>query len=74
MNRTPSLLIGLGLIFVEEGLDEDLGNPEIAVSLVDIRKVPEPSTLLMFAMGLTGLGFGGFFLCRRRPLASEHFT
>lgn len=44
---------GLGLILVEEGLNIDLEDPEISVELV--ATVPEPSSILLLASGLTGL-------------------
>ncbi len=46
---------GLGLLLVEEGLDTSFENPEIAVALVGVKKVPEPSSLLLFGVGMAGL-------------------
>jgi hypothetical protein len=46
---------GVGLIFVEEGLDENLRNPETVYSL-QVSAVPEPATFGALMVGLTVLG------------------
>ncbi|WP_282604579.1 PEP-CTERM sorting domain-containing protein [Pelagibius sp. Alg239-R121] len=62
---------GLGLVLVEEGLDTNLENPEISVALIDVRKVSEPATLLLFAMGAAGVGLTAQFARRnRRPIGT----
>jgi hypothetical protein len=43
---------GVGLILVEENLDEDLANPELVFELTDIRSVPEPGTAGLMLLGL----------------------
>jgi hypothetical protein len=47
---------GIGLILVEEDLDEALANPELVFALAEIRAVPEPGTagLLALCLGLAG--------------------
>ena len=61
---------GLGLILVEEGLDTNFENPEIAMALVDVRKVSEPASLLLFSMGAAGLVLiGGVPAISRRNAA-----
>jgi PEP-CTERM motif-containing protein len=48
---------GVGLIFVEEDLDENLGNPGSVFSLQPgTAPAPEPATLGMMALGLLALG------------------
>jgi hypothetical protein len=46
---------GVGLILVEEGLDENLSNPETVYSL-QVSAVPEPATLGTLLFGLVTLG------------------
>lgn len=62
---------GIGLILVEEDLDEELANPELVFALTEIRAVPEPATagLLLLGIVMTGalLGFG-----RRRHTDDRH--
>ena len=43
---------GVGLILVEEDLDENLANPELSFALSQVRSVPEPGTagLLLLAL------------------------
>jgi PEP-CTERM motif len=43
---------GVGLILVEEELDEDLANPELAFELTEIVSVPEPGTAGLLLLGL----------------------
>jgi len=43
---------GVGLIFVQEDLDEDLTNPELEFELTQIRSVPEPGTAGLMLLGL----------------------
>jgi hypothetical protein len=43
---------GLGLILVEEDLDEDFENPELTFTLSQIRSVPEPGTAGLLLLGL----------------------
>ena len=43
---------GVGLILVEEDLDEELANPELVFELTDIRSVPEPGTAGLLLLGL----------------------
>jgi len=43
---------GVGLILVEEDLDEDFENPELVFELTDIRSVPEPGTAGLLLLGL----------------------
>jgi len=43
---------GVGLILVEEDLDEDLANPELVFELTGIRSVPEPGTAGLMLLGL----------------------
>jgi hypothetical protein len=43
---------GVGLIFVQEDLDEDLANPELEFELTAIRSVPEPGTAGLMLLGL----------------------
>ena len=43
---------GVGLILVEEDLDEDFENPELVFELTDIRSVPEPGTAGLMLLGL----------------------
>lgn len=40
---------GIGLILVEEGLDEELGNPELTMTLT--AYVPEPRSLVLLGLG-----------------------
>ncbi len=46
---------GLGLILIEEGLNEALEDPELVVELVDIVTVPEPPSVILLSFGLMGL-------------------
>jgi hypothetical protein len=46
---------GIGQILTEEGLDEDLENPELVFPLVDVAQVPLPATLPLIAAALAGL-------------------
>lgn len=48
---------GIGLILAEEGLDENLMNPELTVEL--ISSVPVPAALPLFISALAGAGFLG---------------
>tara|TARA_R110002096_G_scaffold16329_3_gene55982 strand:- start:5740 stop:6603 length:864 start_codon:yes stop_codon:yes gene_type:complete len=48
---------GIGLILAEEGLDENLMNPELSVELVS--SVPVPAALPLFVSALAGAGFLG---------------
>jgi hypothetical protein len=43
---------GVGLILVEEDLDEDFENPELTFALTQIRSVPEPGTAGLLLLGL----------------------
>ncbi len=43
---------GVGLILVEEDLDEDFENPELTFALTQIRSVPEPGTAGLMLLGL----------------------
>ena len=43
---------GVGLILVEEDLDENLANPELVFELTQIRSVPEPGTAGLLLLGL----------------------
>jgi hypothetical protein len=43
---------GVGLILVEEDLDEELANPELVFELTDIGSVPEPGTAGLLLLGL----------------------
>lgn len=56
---------GIGLILAEEGLDENLMNPELRVELVS--SVPVPAALPLFVSALAGAGFLGR---RRASLAA----
>jgi hypothetical protein len=53
---------GVGLILVEEDLDEDFENPELTFTLTQIRSVPEPATAGLLLLGLVV----GVPLLRRR--------
>jgi hypothetical protein len=44
--------LGVGLLLVEEDLDEDLANPELVFELSQIRSVPEPGTAGLLLLGL----------------------
>jgi len=48
---------GLGLFLIEEGLDENLANPEFTVELIDVQVIPEPMSLSLLAVGLSGLAW-----------------
>jgi PEP-CTERM motif-containing protein len=52
-------IIGLGLLccFAALGLDSDQGNPLVT---------PEPSTIVMLATGLAGVGFAAWRRNRKR--------
>ncbi len=52
---------GVGLIFVEEGLDENFANPGFLVDLVSVEVIPAPAAL---SLVVVGLGVAGWF--RRR--------
>ena len=54
--------LGVGLILVEEDLDEDFENPELTFALTQIRSVPEPATAALLLLGLVV----GVPLVRRR--------
>jgi hypothetical protein len=43
---------GVGLILVEEDLDENLENPELVFALTDIRAVPEPGSAGLLLLGV----------------------
>jgi hypothetical protein len=43
---------GVGLILVEENLDEEFANPELVFELTDIRSVPAPGTAGLLLLGL----------------------
>jgi len=43
---------GVGLILVEENLDEEFANPELVFELTAIRSVPEPDTAGLLLLGL----------------------
>ncbi len=47
---------GVGLILVEEDLDEDFENPELTFALTQIRSVPEPGTAGLLLLGLVVAG------------------
>ena len=49
--------LGVGLILVEEDLDENFANPELVFELSQIRSVPEPATAGLLLLGLA-LGAG----------------
>ncbi len=51
----------LGLILIEEDLDEDFMNPEFVSKLVDVTVIPAPA-----ALPLVLLGLGGFAWLRRQ--------
>lgn len=57
---------GVGLVFVEEGLDPTLQNPEITFELV--RAVPEPATLTLLGLGVLGVLASG----QRKPPSGRH--
>lgn len=48
---------GVGLVRVEEGLDENLENPEVVTEAVSVSPVPLPATMPLAAGALTALGF-----------------
>jgi hypothetical protein len=48
---------GIGLILVEEDLDEDFMNPGFVVQLVDLQLIPAPAALPLALLGLGGLGW-----------------
>lgn len=54
---------GIGLIMAEEGLSEAFDDPEITLTLIDIRPIPEPGTLGLL---LGGLGVFTLLAARRR--------
>lgn len=61
---------GFGLIMVEEGLDESLSNPELIFELVGTQAVPEPTSILLFGLGLISLAKGSRLKNRDKyPLA-----
>lgn len=53
---------GVGLIRVEEGLDENLSNPELVFELVPVSEVPLPASLPLLLAAL----FGGAAFAHRR--------
>ena len=60
---------GVGLILVEEDLDEDFENPELTFALTQIRSVPEPGTAGLLLLGLVvvaGLRLSPGMACRLR--------
>jgi hypothetical protein len=60
---------GVGLILVEENLDEALANPELVFTLAEIRAVPEPGTGGLLALCLA---IGGLALAGRRYADDRH--
>jgi len=52
---------GVGLVFTEEDLDENLMNPQFLVELVSVEVIPAPAAL---SLVVVGLGAAGWF--RRR--------
>jgi len=57
---------GIGLMFVEEELDEALEEPGFTVELVSVTRLPEPSTLAALFTGL--IFISGFIALRHRRL------
>ena len=54
---------GIGLVFVEEGLDENFANPGFLVELVSVEVIPAPAAL---SLVVVGLGVAGWFRRRLR--------
>ncbi len=54
---------GIGLIFTQEDLDEDLMNPQSVVELVSVEVIPAPAALPLVVVGL---GAAGWFRRRLR--------
>lgn len=50
---------GVGLVMVEEGLNDQLGNPELTVEYTGAQPVPEPTTMMLFGTGLLSLSAAG---------------
>jgi hypothetical protein len=53
---------GIGLVLIEEDLDENFANPEFVSQLVSVQVIPAPGALALAALGLGGLS------CLRRRL------
>jgi hypothetical protein len=60
--------LGVGLIRVEEDLDENFENPELVFELTDIRSVPEPGTAGLLLLGIVVIA-GARARRRRAPQA-----
>ena len=48
---------GIGLVLVEEDLDEEFANPEFVSQLVSVEVIPAPAALPLVALGLGGLAW-----------------
>ena len=64
---------GIGLILVEEDLDENLENPELVFALTEIRAVPEPGSAGLLLLGLLA-GVGAGALRRRTDITNVNGT